>query len=376
MVLAAPAARAADAISPITITAEPLLGGKVRAGEWAAVRVHVENAGPAVEGELRLDTIGSSDPGFAIPVQLATGAKQEHILLGRSGFFGSRFTVDLVQGDQVLATVKAPVVSIDPDALGVFVVAERPEGLLADVRTAAGSRKGRAASVDRHRPGGPPVTRGGVGRAGPADLAGRLRRAPDHRAAGRAAHLGRDGRRPRDPGRLGRHRAAGRVPGRAPPLPPRAAGRRAARRTCPSCWARCRPARRRLPALAGILRDGSVLGSTAGPDGSGELVVGARTSVGRGSTTILGIDPATPWLAGSAVARDVWTGILRPDVLASGIVASQDDGMLVNALDYLPSVGLPPMDQLFLLFLAYVLLLGRSATWCSGAWTAANGHGS
>ena len=113
-----------------------------------------------------------------------------------------------------------------------------------------------------------------------------------------------------------------------------------------------------LPALAGILRDGSVLGSTAGPDGSGELVVGARTSIGRGSTTILGIDPAIPWLAGSAVARDVWTGILRPDVLASGIVANQDDGMLVNALDYLPSVGLPPMDQLFLLFVAYLLLIG------------------
>jgi len=48
---------ATPTISPgsvATLTVEPMLNGNFRSGSWAAIKVHVENAGPAIDGELRL----------------------------------------------------------------------------------------------------------------------------------------------------------------------------------------------------------------------------------------------------------------------------------------------------------------------------------
>ena len=75
-------------------------------------------------------------------------------------------------------------------------------------------------------------------------------------------------------------------------------------------------------------------------------------------------DPATEWLAGSAVAAELWTRLLRPGVRTDSDWSSLDDSMLVSALSYLPSVAVPPMDQLFLLFLIPLRIFHRHR--CSG----------
>jgi len=77
--LAGPSARvlaqAADELDPdITMTAEPLLDGNVRRGQWAAVRVHLENDGPAVDGELRISGMDQGAATYSVVIQLATGA--------------------------------------------------------------------------------------------------------------------------------------------------------------------------------------------------------------------------------------------------------------------------------------------------------------
>ena len=58
---ATPDAAPADIVS---LTAEPMLGGNVRPGSWMGVRVHVENDGPAIVGELRIS--GGQTAGIAL----------------------------------------------------------------------------------------------------------------------------------------------------------------------------------------------------------------------------------------------------------------------------------------------------------------------
>ena len=79
-VIALAGSRPAEAASPdpaaqssVTMTVEPLLAGTYRAGEWVAVRVHLQNNGPAVTGELQLTSVGDSTT-INLPVQLASGA--------------------------------------------------------------------------------------------------------------------------------------------------------------------------------------------------------------------------------------------------------------------------------------------------------------
>jgi hypothetical protein len=109
-----------------------------------------------------------------------------------------------------------------------------------------------------------------------------------------------------------------------------------------------------LPAFAGNLARGTVLAT------SGDRTIAARAPHGRGSVTLIGFDPAADWLAGTAASRAMWSRMLRPEsaVMMARNNGDVGDGGMVNALSLLPSVTLPPMDQLLLLFLAYVVLLG------------------
>src|SRR5690606_36424744 len=104
-----------------------------------------------------------------------------------------------------------------------------------------------------------------------------------------------------------------------------------------------------LPALAGDIAQGTVLAT------SGDRTIAARVPHGRGSVTLIGFDPAADWLAGTAATRALWSRMLRPEsaVLMARNGGGIGDGAIVSALAFLPTVTLPPMDQLFLLFLAY-----------------------
>ena len=75
----APAApvRAAGAL---TIEADAMLQGHVRAGSWFAIAVDVANTGPTVTGELRIAGGIDSRTRFGTAVELATGSRKEYLL--------------------------------------------------------------------------------------------------------------------------------------------------------------------------------------------------------------------------------------------------------------------------------------------------------
>ena len=62
------------------MAARALLQGHVRQGSWFAIAVDLENAGPAVTGELRVGGGADSKTRFGTPVELATGSRKTYLL--------------------------------------------------------------------------------------------------------------------------------------------------------------------------------------------------------------------------------------------------------------------------------------------------------
>ena len=99
--LAMPAVASADD-GPV-MNARALLQGHVRTGSWFAVAVDVENAGPTVNGELRINGGVDSRTRFGTPVELATGSRKQYILYAQPPTFGGKMKVQLVSGDKVVS---------------------------------------------------------------------------------------------------------------------------------------------------------------------------------------------------------------------------------------------------------------------------------
>jgi hypothetical protein len=109
-----------------------------------------------------------------------------------------------------------------------------------------------------------------------------------------------------------------------------------------------------IPAVGGLLDEGTVLAR------SGDHVFAARRTVGQGAVTIVGIDPATDWLAGSETVEALWRRLV-PTSTNGGVVnplVLQDDSTLVAALGNLPAVDLPDIAVLLGLLLLYIALIG------------------
>ncbi|MEP7158984.1 MAG: hypothetical protein ABI797_06120, partial [Chloroflexota bacterium] len=107
------------------------------------------------------------------------------------------------------------------------------------------------------------------------------------------------------------------------------------------------------PALAGTLRSGTILAR------SGDDIVAAESTYGRGTVTLIGFNPATNWLADGATASGLWRRLLpQTSGPALNPLIVPDDSQIVYALQNLPSVDLPPIDQLFVLLIAYIALIG------------------
>jgi hypothetical protein len=335
----------------IRMSAEPMLGDSARPGTWAAVRVRVENDGPDVTGELRISVATQTASTFGIPIQLASGARQEHVLYGQTSALGSRFVVTLVSGGLAVASAAAPVTASKSGTLGVYVVAEHPEALLTSLR--------QAVSI----PSNPePV----VVALGVADL-------PPHVEAWASI----DRLIWQDVNSTGLHSdqlealrtwvssgghlvilggstgtaTLGAFPGDLLPFQPtrlidvpttdleRLLGLLPTEATA-------------LPAFAGSLERGTDLARI------GDDVFVARTPFGRGTVALVGIDPSTPWLAGSSAAAALWTLALPSGSDRRDPAVAGTDDFISSALSSLPSAQLPQMDQVFLLIVAYIIVIG------------------
>ena len=55
---------------PIRMTSQPLMDGNVRPGSWMGVRVHLENDGPAVSGEVQLTGGAQEGSRYSLAVDL------------------------------------------------------------------------------------------------------------------------------------------------------------------------------------------------------------------------------------------------------------------------------------------------------------------
>lgn len=338
--------------SDIRLTAEPMLDGQVRPGTWSAVRVRVENDGPAIGGELRISSSEQGRSTYGIAVELASGARQDHILYGQPGFFGTRFVITLVSDGRVVARQEAPVNSSELGAVSVYVVAERPEALIADIRAAVVSPQLPAPVVVAIRPEDlPPRVEAwaAVDRIVWQDIDSTRLGTEQSAALGTWVAMG--GQLVILGGSTG-PTTMGAFPAEILPFRPTqtvdvpVADLEPLLGTLP---AGATP----LPAVAGVLERGTALGR------SGDQVFAARAAYGQGSVSLIGIDPSTQWLADSSVAAGLWGRALEAgDELAQSLMGMQDDGFLLGTLNNLPSVQLPRMDQLFLLLFGYIALIG------------------
>lgn len=344
----------------VHIQARALLGGHVRPGAWTAVDVLVSNDGPAVNGELRIRGQQQGRSQYGVEVQLAPGARQGFTLYAQTALFGSRVNVDLVSGEQVVATQTATIRSHDAYSPIVAVVAERPENLLPQIN---------AAMVN------PNVGSTTVITLNPADLPPRVEawaaidrlvwqdvdaaQLSDIQLEALRLWIGAGGRLVILGGTTGvatvrgfDRVVGGRVGEELLPFDPQHTVD-VAPTDLVSLVGQLPADAATVPALAGVLRHGSVLAR------SGDDVVAAEVGYGRGVVTLVGFNPAERWIAAGTASSVLWHRLL-PQVSGPALnpLNLPDDSQIVYALQNLPSVDLPPIEQLFVLLVAYIALIG------------------
>jgi hypothetical protein len=345
----APAAMAADAV---TMTARPLAGGHVRVGTWSAIEVDVANDGPALTGELRLASDQSTSSSYAALVDLPTGSRKRFVLYAQPSVFGRDLAVALVADGRTVATTKVPISVHDPYQSVIGVVAEEPgpvvsalTGALADPRLAAPAIIGLSPADLPSRV----EAWSGIDRLVWQDVDTSLLQ-PEQLAALRT-WLGLGGRLVILGGTTGAS-TLGSLPDELLPFRPDGTIDASAADVEALVGGTVDVASS-VPALAGTLIEGTVLGR------SGDQVIAAERAIGQGRTTIIGVDPTGEGIAGTPTAQALWRRALP---LGNGAVvnplALQDDSQIVAALNNLPAVGLPPLEQLVALLVAYIVLIG------------------
>ena len=338
--------------SLLRLTARPLLGGNVRPGSWLGVRVHLENDGPAVRGELRLTGGAQQGSRYSVEVELPTGARQDHLLYSQPTWSGGRLTASLVVGEETLAEQRMTLTPIEAYTTTVFIVAERPEAIAAGVRGIATVQ-------------GQPMAR--VMTVGPEDLPARAEawavidrlvwqdvdpaRLGPQQLDALTTWVGAGGRLVIVGGQAGIAGADG-LPVDLLPYVPTSTIDVPASDLEPLVGAL--PAGTApVPALTGELVRGSVTGWSDGHP------IAAQVPVGQGHVVILGIDPSVPAVAGSPGANGMWRRVLGPlSGQALNPLVLQDDSQIVAALNSLPAVALPDLGLLFGLLALYIALIG------------------
>ncbi len=336
----------------MTMDARVLVQGHARTGSWMAIRVDLANDGPAFTGELRLVGGTQGRTRFAVPVDLPTTSRKAYTLHAQAPAFGGTLEVALVADETVVTKRTAAFALHDPGQLVVGVIAERPGPLVA--------------ALGRLRdPSGPQPA---IVQLAPADLperpeawsaldrlvwqdvdAGQL--SPEQAAALRTWLAGG--------GRLtivGGTGGLGLLAGFADELLPYR----------PAATVDADPESLRgllggslprgaetLAALAGELMPGARALAT-----SGDRTIAADRTFGSGAVTLLGIDPATPWLAESTSVDVLWATVVAARGTSRAPLVVGDDGSVVSVLGTLPGLALPPVGGLLLLLLGYIILIG------------------
>ena len=343
-----PFALAGSAAGTLTMNARILLQGHARAGSWAAIEVELQNDGPSILGELRVQGGAQSNARFAMAVDLPTGSHKTYVLHAQPPAFGRNVEVSLVANEQVVDSVSVAYLVHDANQLVVGVLAERPAGIVGALRLPANPFGVAAAIVPLsvadlpERPEGwgvldrliwQDVDSNQLTAAQLAALRQWLAAGGRLIIVGGSAGIGTLSAFPDDvlpyrPTATLDIDPSSLVP-LLGPLPEGAAN---------------------LPAMGGALANGRALAT------SGDRVVAADLAYGSGRVTLLGIDPTTGWLARSKGVDALWRGLL-PDRTgdAAGLV---DDSQLVQAVYALPALALPPTSGLLVIIAAYILIIG------------------
>lgn len=343
------------AADPLTIEARILLQGHARVGAWLAVEVHLENSGPPVDGELRILGGSQGATRIARAVQVPTQSSLTYVLFSQPQAFGRSLTIELVAGDQRIATREVNYQLHEANQTTIGIVAERPQGIAGALNVIGGAGAGGGKFG-----GGQPV----VMALGLADLPDRVEGWSGldrlvwqdvdtaDLTAGQVAALKTwlaGGGRLIVIGGTGGPRSLSGFPDEILPYVP------VATLDAPAAsltdLVRGGPADAPdVPALAGPLARGTALATV------GTQVVAAETSYGNGGVALIGFDPTTSWLAETKATDALWQRLL-PARTSSSINLS-DDSQLVSAVSQLPTLALPPIGGMLLLLGGYILLIG------------------
>ena len=332
-----------------TMAARALIQGHVRQGGWFAIAVDLENAGPVVTGELRVAGGPDSKTRFGTKVELATGSRKTYLLYAQPPSFGGNLTVQLVDGDRVIAETKVAIALHGQSQLVVGVVSENPARIVSELKLLPGQT------------GAIPA----IATLTPADLPERIQAwAPldslvwqdTDSSSLTPAQLNCLRGWIAGGGRLvivGGTAGADSLSGFPDDLLPYR----------PDSLLDIDPQSLR-PIFGGVPDTATTLTAYAGAPGagrvlatSGDRVIAADRSVGSGTVTLLGFDPATSWLAnGDDWDTPLWRRLLPPR--STGAVSLADDSGIVSAVMNLPSLALPPIGGLLVLLFGYVVLVG------------------
>ena len=343
-----PLALAGAGAGTLTMNARILLQGHARAGSWAAVQVDLQNDGPEIEGELRMDSGSDNRARYAMVVKLPTNSRQTYVLHAQPPAFGRNVKVDLVAGDQVVESVTVAYLIHDATQLVVGVLAERPAGIVSQIKLPASAFGAAPAIV--------PLTI--------ADLPERVEGwAPLDRLVWQDVDTNQLSVGQLDA--LRRWLAAGGrlvIVGGSAGIGTLSAFPDEILPYRPTATIDVDPSRLTavlgpvpdgatiLPAMAGTLVRGRALVT------SGDRVVSADTAYGSGRVTLLGFDPTTAWLAESRSVDALWRSAL-PDRIGDGTLLA-DDSQLVQAVYQLPLLALPPTAGLLAILVTYIVVIG------------------
>ena len=348
LVAAWPAAPAALASDPPTMTARVLLQGHARLGSWIAIEVHLVNAGPSISGEIRLQGGSQGGTRYATAVQLDSPSDKTWILHAQPPSFGQQLEVVLFSGGQPLLRQKVAVSIHDPGQLVVGVIAENGPRIVGSLSLPAVQNQQPAVIV--------PLT--------VADLPTRIEAwsaldrlvwqdvdastLSTEQLTAMRGWLALGGRLVVVGGTAGIG-ALGGFPDDILPYRPSSTVD-VAPSSLTSLLGTAPKDAKDVPAMAGDLVRGRILAA------SGDRVVAAQTAYGSGTVTVLGIDPTTGWVAEASASRALWPALIP--ARSEGVTGMTDDSQIVNAVSNLPSLALPPLGGLLLLLFGYIALIG------------------
>ncbi len=347
-VAAGPLALSGVAAGGLTMNARILLQGHARVGSWAAIEVDLQNDGPGIVGELRMDGGAQSTARYSMAVSLPTGSHQKYVLHAQPPSFGQNVKVDLMANDQVVDSATVAYLVHESNQLVVGVLAERPAGIIGGLKLPANAF-GIAPAILPLTLADLPERAEGWGVLDrlvwqdvdsnqlTIDQLSALRRWIA--AGGRLVIVG---------GSAGIATLSA-FPDDLLPYRP-AATLDIDPSSLLSVIGPLPDGATDLPAMAGALVHGRALAT------SGDRAVAAELTYGNGRVTILGFDPTTGWLAKSANAQALWRGVLPDRIGDTGVLV--EDSQLVQAVYQLPALALPPTSGLLVIIGAYILIIG------------------